>query len=175
VLLQIVATHEVDNKNILALAHCVDCNAVAAAGTSGFIKLIFLDPAQRLAGEAPLPDTLHGHCAPIAALVYLGDWVLASGGANGDIRFWDLHTMKELEKARRADAHQAPVTGLTFVASRLELASTAEVWCTSLLGRAPGTPCRSCVCSFKPEAAVCFFSNSVRAPVVDTAEVCAGY
>jgi WD40 repeat protein len=86
-----------------------------------------LDPAQRLTGEAPLPDTLYGHGCAVAALAYLGEYVLASGGGNGDIRFWDLHTMKELEKGRRKEAHQAPVTGLSFVASRRQLASTAEV------------------------------------------------
>jgi WD40 repeat protein len=92
--LQIVDTYTIDTRNVLALAYCKELNAIAAAGSGAFIKIVPLDRAQRMSGDVPLADTLHGHTQPITALAVLKDYVLVSAGHDRDIRFWDLHTMK---------------------------------------------------------------------------------
>lgn len=125
--LQILTSYTVDEQNILALAHCPDAGVVAAASASGCTRLISLHPEQRMHGAATVSDPLRGHKGAVCALAYLGDFVLVSGGADRDLRFWDLHTLRELDGSRKAQAHQAQITGLAFIASRQELASAAQV------------------------------------------------
>ena len=126
----------------MALAHCPDAGVVAAAGASGAVRLIYLHPEQRMHGGAPVSDPLRGHKGAVCALAHLGNFVLASGGADGDLRFWDLHTMRELDGSRKAQAHQAHITGLAYVPSTRELGSAAQVW---RVGSCGPLLCPSCV------------------------------
>ena len=66
---------------------------------------------------------LLGHEGRVAALVELGDHVLASAGADCSIRYWDLHTRLEMHRADRA--HDTPVHALRRAPSREEFASAA--------------------------------------------------
>lgn len=130
--LQIVETHVVDDSHIFALAYCEELNMVLAAGASGFIKAIPLQ-AGLADGSDARPDCLYGHTQQVSALAVLKNFVLASAGHDQEIRFWDLHTMQEIEAGRKVEAHQAPTSGLAYCAERDELASialenVAKVW-----------------------------------------------
>ena len=71
----------------------------------------------------PLRRDLLGHEGRVAALVELGDHVLASAGADCSIRYWDVRTRLETRRADRA--HDAPVHALRRAPSREEFASAA--------------------------------------------------
>jgi WD40 repeat protein len=120
---------------VSSLAYSHEMEALAAGGSGGAIKVIRLRPAARAVskGTAALPDVLEGHAGRVTALAMLGNFVVASGGADRQIRFWDLHTMKEIEAGRKQEAHQAPLSGLAHIPWRDQLASTAlenvaKVW-----------------------------------------------
>ena len=66
---------------------------------------------------------LLGHEGRVAALVELGDHVLASAGADCSIRYWDVRTRLEMHRADRA--HDTPVHALRRAPSREEFASAA--------------------------------------------------
>eukprot|EP00892_Ulva_mutabilis_P011728 jgi/Ulvmu1/8928/UM005_0019.1 len=130
---EIVETHVVDSSHVFALAYCEEPNIVLAAGLGGFIKAIPLEARRPGGSQAGQPDCLYGHTQQVAALAVLKNYVLASAGHDQEIRFWDLHTMQEIEAGRKVEAHQAPVSGLSYCAERDELASSAlenvaKVW-----------------------------------------------
>ena len=102
-LMQLVDTLKVDSCNVLALTYSPELNSVVAASASGAIHLIALDRSARCdeTSDEPLPDTLLGHTQAVTALALLPDYVLLSGGFDATLRFWDLHTMHELEGARK--------------------------------------------------------------------------
>ena len=91
--LQIVESHKLFDKNVLALAYCKELNWVLAAGVEGVIKVISLARPQNRDEVEPLPTELNGHTDKVTALVVLKNYVAASGGHDRQIRFWDLHTM----------------------------------------------------------------------------------
>lgn len=122
-----------DGKHVFALAYCEELNIVLAAGAGGFIKAITLETRSPSDTQGIRPDCLYGHAQQVTALAMLKNFVLASAGHDQDIRFWDLHTMQEIETGRKVEAHQAPVSGLSYCAERDELASialenVAKVW-----------------------------------------------
>jgi WD40 repeat protein len=128
---QIVETYKVDDGNVLALAYCEELNIVLAAGMGGFISAIHLDQGQQ--SSASGQGELRGHSERITSLAILKHCVVASASYDRQIRFWDLHTLKEIEAARKVDAHQAPITRLSYAHDRDELASVAlenvaKVW-----------------------------------------------
>lgn len=131
--MQIVETHVVDSSHVFALAYCEELNIVLAAGAGGFIKVIALEAGRSGGAQEARPDCLYGHTQQVAALAVLKNFVLASAGHDQEIRFWDLHTMQEIEAGRKVEAHQAPASGLSYCAERDELASialenVAKVW-----------------------------------------------
>lgn len=130
--LQIVESHNVDDSHVFALAYCAELNVVLAAGAGGFIKAIPMEAGPADGAEAR-PYYLCGHTQQVAALAVLKNFVLASAGHDQEIRFWDLHTMQEIEAGRKVEAHQAPASGLSYCEERNELASialenVAKVW-----------------------------------------------
>lgn len=130
---EIVESHKLFDKNVLALAYCKELNWVLAAGVEGVIKVISLARPQNRDEVEPLPTELNGHTDKVTALVVLKNYVAASGGHDRQIRFWDLHTMTEIESGRKEEAHQAPICRLSYSEDRNEMASVAlenvaKVW-----------------------------------------------
>lgn len=134
-LLQILETYQVDDTNVLSLVFCRELNVVAAGSASGRIALLPLDRAQQrlrrgsvgdCSANDPRPEVLTGHSAAVSALVMLKDWVLLSASFDCTLRFWDLHTMQELQAGRKVCAHNAPITALAYAAERDEVASVAH-------------------------------------------------
>ena len=89
------------------------------------MQVYSLDRRQRVQEDFPLPEELYGHEHRVTGLELLRDFVLVSVSHDRSMRFWDLHTMKEIERGRKLEAHQAPVAGLCYNAERDELATWA--------------------------------------------------
>lgn len=131
---------------ILAICHCVSLDILLTGAEDATIRVWYLDGRADAAGYAEMdakagggdrenevPDVLCGHEGRVTALACCADAVLASGGGDRKLCFWDLHTRHCIKSI--SAAHERPIQALCFAAERDELASCggealAKVWCT---------------------------------------------